>query len=341
MEIVIKYVFYLYLIWSSKSTTILKCLWNRPGVRLAKCEGSKWFSTTSTVSTTITTTTHHTWCHIYHIHYTYTFTYFSECYQSTRSIYPSLRWGIVKQGLVAVMSLIVVKTIMFCLRPLRSWLWKQISFSLHSQAYLCHESSQIPIMSPAGLLSLYRGEGKQQTAKDIKTLSPWEEPEGELFQQCLQLCKNAHSRKGNAEAHEEACSVLTGFQVETPRLISAIYLLTVRSDDAVYLIWSSIWSLAKGNAVFHMGTPDDQSNCARCLYDPGSDNATFDILFAHSIGLLQSPLWVFRVPDLMRFCNLFVTSISYLLFILLFCSFIQNQNMALICRMCRTVAHTD
>lgn len=164
---------------------------------------------------------------------------------------------------------------MFCLQPLRSWLWKQISFSLHSLAYLCHESSQIPILSPAGLLSLYRGEGKQQTAKDIKTLSPWEEPECELFQQCLQLCKNAHSRKGNADAHEEACPVLTGFQVETPQLISAIYLLTVRSDDAVYLIWSSIWSLAKGNVVFHMGTPADQSNCARCLYDPRSDNATF------------------------------------------------------------------
>lgn len=84
----IKYVFYLYLIWDSKSTTTLKCLWNRPGVRPTKCDGSTWFSTTSTVSTTITTTIHHTWRHIYHIHYTYIFTYFSECYQSTRSIYP-------------------------------------------------------------------------------------------------------------------------------------------------------------------------------------------------------------------------------------------------------------
>lgn len=44
--------------------------------------------------------------------------------------------------------------------------------SLHSQAYLHRESSQIPILSPAGLLSLNQGEGKQQTAKGIKTLSP-------------------------------------------------------------------------------------------------------------------------------------------------------------------------
>lgn len=129
MKIMIKNVFYLYLIWDPKSTTTLKCLWNRSGVRLAKCDGSKWFSTTSTVSTTITTTTHHTWRHIYHIHYTYTFTYFSVCYQSTRSIYPSLRWGIVKQSLVVVISLILVKTVMFCLRPLRSWFWKQVLLS--------------------------------------------------------------------------------------------------------------------------------------------------------------------------------------------------------------------
>lgn len=78
-----------------------------------------------------------------------------------------------------------------------------------------------------------------------------------------------------------------------------------------------------------MGPPADQPNCARCLNDLDLTMLPFDTLFAHSIGPPLSPLWVFTVPDLMQVCNLFVTSISYLLFILLFCSLIQNQNMAL------------
>lgn len=77
-----------------------------------------------------------------------------------------------KQSLVVVMSLILVKTVMSAYDHQEVGSENSCVLSLRSQAYLCHESSQIPVLSPAGLLPLNQGEGKQQTAKDIKTLSP-------------------------------------------------------------------------------------------------------------------------------------------------------------------------
>lgn len=144
----------------NSSITSHQCKWNpckqiqcRRDQRASKCDGSKWFSTTSTASATITTTIHGTQCHIYSIHYTYTF-YLLLRMLSKHQKYPSLKWGISKQGTVAVMSLILVNCHVLLKTTEKLALKARLVLSLQTQACLCHMSSKTPILSPADLLSL-------------------------------------------------------------------------------------------------------------------------------------------------------------------------------------------